>query len=384
VRAYLVSPGFEEALSAELASAFAERTTLVPGVVVTEDLRPAAVTPPLDPVFARQVLPAAVELAGTSVRALAEAAYAAVEAAIDRWPGSFTMHAFAPPAPPPADAPTSLPAARLAHSRARAAKRAGRRATAPPKGTGGQGLASRVALIERELLTLLTERRRRASRRHHAALAPGDLDGRRLLVQLLITARERLVVSACPPMALPRGGFDLAPWPGGMAPVADDRAPPSRAYQKLEEAFLWLGDAPRAGQTCVDLGAAPGSWTMMALRRGARVIAVDRAPLAAALARAPGLTTIAGDAFSYEPTRPVDWLLSDVVCEPARAISLVDDWLTQARCRNLVVTVKFRGRADYGRLDTLGAIFDRVRPGFARVKQLAHNKNEVTVMVRAF
>jgi len=45
------------------------------------------------------------------------------------------------------------------------------------------------------------------------------------------------------------------------------------------------------------------------------------------------------------------------------------------------VTIKFKGRADYGRLATLAPLFARLRPAFARVKQLAHNKNEVTVMV---
>ena len=47
-----------------------------------------------------------------------------------------------------------------------------------------------------------------------------------------------------------------------------------------------------------------------------------------------------------------------------------------------MVTVKFKGRAGYGLLADLPALFARVGPAFARVKQLRHNKNEVTVMVR--
>ena len=54
-----------------------------------------------------------------------------------------------------------------------------------------------------------------------------------------------------------------------------------------------------------------------------------------------------------------------------------------ARPLNLVVTVKFKGRAGYGVLGELSALFARLRPAFARVKQLAHNKNEVTVMVHS-
>ncbi|HVV51989.1 MAG TPA: SAM-dependent methyltransferase, partial [Polyangia bacterium] len=146
--------------------------------------------------------------------------------------------------------------------------------------------------------------------------------------------------------------------------------------------FAWLGAAPRAGQTCVDLGAAPGGWTATLLKRGARVVAVDRAPLAAPLARHPDVTTTIGNAFNYTPAAPVDWLVCDVVCEPPRSLALCDRWLTGGLCRNLVVTVKFKGRAGYGVLAELPALFARVRPAFARVKQLAHNKNEVTVMVR--
>jgi hypothetical protein len=378
LRAYVATPGFEEALMAELGAPGAR--VLVPGVVVA-DGDDGLVIDATDRIFARQLLPAAVEVTGTSVRALAEAAYAAVEGAIDRWPGGFTVHAFTPPTPPPDDAPTVLPGARAAHTRRREARLTRDDAPSVKPGATDGGLGSRVTLVERELLSLLAERRKRASRRHQSSVTPAAFDARLLLVQLLLVTRDRLVVSAAAPRPLPRGGFDLAPWPAGAPPVDDDRAPPSRAYRKLEEAFQWMDAAPRTNETCVDLGAAPGSWTMMAARRGARVFAVDRAPLAPA-ARQGAVTSVSGDAFAYEPPRPVDWLLSDIICEPGRAIALVDDWLTAKRCRDLVVTIKFKGRGNYAALAALTPIFDRARPAFARVKHLAHNKNEVTVMVR--
>jgi len=37
---------------------------------------------------------------------------------------------------------------------------------------------------------------------------------------------------------------------------------------------------------------------------------------------------------------------------------------------------------EYGQLAALPELFARLQPTFARIKQLAHNKNEVTVMVR--
>jgi hypothetical protein len=378
VHAFILTPGFEAALVSELGGAAARCRTLAPGVVTTE----AVPAPGVDPAFARQVLTGAVEGTGASVRALAEAAYTAVEATIDRWPGSFALHAFPPPAPPAAEGDRTLPAARLTHTRARAARRTGAPREVAREAPGDR-LGSRATLIGGELLKLLGERRKRASRRHVADLAPADFNEQVLLVQLLLVERERLVVSAAAPRPLGHGGFDLAPWPAGAAPIDDDRTPPSRAYKKLEEAFQWMNAAPRKGETCVDLGAAPGSWTYAAARRGARVVAIDRSPLAPAVARMPGVTTAAGDAFAYAPPSPIDWLVSDIVCEPARAITLVDDWLSGKRARNLVVTIKFKGREGYGALAALPAIFERTAPSFARVKQLAHNKNEVTVMVRA-
>lgn len=352
MRAFLCSAGSEPALAEELARAGAVATELAPGVVASD--RDADLAP-LDPIFARQALPEARLVEGTSVRALAEAIFAVVETAIDRSTGPFLLHTLAHAEPPP-------------------------------------GLASRATLVGREVLALLAARRRRAFRRHHPVDAAGDafvafnaFNESWLLVQLVALGRDRFVVSAAAPRALPAGGFDLARWPGGDAPVLIDRAPPSRAYQKLEEAFAWMGTAPRAGETCVDLGAAPGGWTATVIKHGARVVAVDRAPLAPALARHPLVTTVIGNAFTYLPdlaAAPVDWLVCDVVCEPPRSLALCDTWLSGGLCRSLVVTVKFKGRAGYGVLGDLAALFARLRPELARVKQLAYNKNEVTVMVQ--
>jgi 23S rRNA (cytidine2498-2'-O)-methyltransferase len=342
LRAFLCSAGSEPALADEITRAGGAARELAPGVVSAE---PWAGEARLDPIFARQALPAARVVEGSSVNALAEAIYAAIEGPVDGWPGPFAVHAVAHAEPPP-------------------------------------GLGSRAALIAREALALLAVRRRRASRRQAPLDDTATFDAGWLLVQVVALARTRALVSAAAPRPLPSGGLDLAPWPAGDAPVALDRGPPSRAYQKLEEAFAWMGAAPRSGETCVDLGAAPGGWTATLLKRGARVVAVDRAPLAPALARHPHVATVISNAFTYTPPKPVDWLVCDVVCEPPRSLTLCDRWLTGGLCRNLVVTVKFKGRAGYGVLQDLPALFARLSPAFARVKQLRHNKNEVTVMVR--
>jgi len=342
-RLLLGTPGFEAALCAELPAEWQARPAPAwPGLVLARET--GAESPPRDPVFARQQLPAAVALQGASVAALAEEAYAAIEAAIDGATGRFTLHAFAPTG-------------------------------ADPR------LHSRAALVGAQTLALLRQRRRRASRAYQAPdEAARSFDALAVVVQLLLLDRERGYVSAAPPRPLPRGGCQLGAWPGGVAPVAEDRRPPSRAYRKLEEAFCWMNDQPRAGELCVDLGGAPGGWSYTALKRGARVIAVDRSPLAPELLRAPGLTMVEGNAFTYQPAQRSDWLLSDVVCEPPRALALIAQWVERRACRKLVVTVKFKGRDGYGFLDGLRDALLAAPLAHARIKHLEHNKNEVTVM----
>ncbi len=341
---FVTTAGFEGALIAELGDDWRSPESPVPALILAE--RRVSDGSLRDLVFARQCVPDAVEVRAPSVQRLAEAVYQAIEAAIDAGDAPFTLHAWP--------------------------------AVADPM------LGSRVELVGRQVLDLLKTRRRRAFRSYRApaelaaAFAPGTR-----LVQLVALDRERLLASAAAARALARGGTDLAPWPAGNAPIALDKAPPSRAYQKLEEAFAWLDTAPTAGQTCVDLGGAPGGWALTALKRGARVTAVDRAPLEPPAAGHPRLTAIIGNAFTYEPPKPVDWLMCDVVCEPARTLKLIARWLEQRWCRRLVVTVKFKGREGYGVLAEVEPLFAAAGWRFARTKQLLHNKNEVTVLGKA-
>src|SRR5262249_942004 len=150
----------------------------------------------------RQRVPGAVEVRAPSVQQLAEAAYQVIEGGIDTGESAFTLHVW-PAVPDPT-------------------------------------LGSRVGLVGRPLLDLRKTRRRRAYPAYRAPAEIGEVwaPGARL-VQLVALERERLLVSVATARALPHGGTDLAPWPAGAAPIALDKAPPSRAYQKLEEAFAW-------------------------------------------------------------------------------------------------------------------------------------------------
>lgn len=168
-----------------------------------------------------------------------------------------------------------------------------------------------------------------------------------------------------------------SPFPHGEARFIEDRSgPPNRAYLKLWETLTLAGRHPGPGELCLDLGASPGGWSWVLAGLGARVIAVDKAPLAATVAAMPGVTWRQASAFALRPAEVgrVDWLFCDVICYPDRLHRLVSDWLESGLCANFVCTVKFQGATDFAAQDRFAAI-----PG-SRLLHLHHNKHELTWM----
>ncbi len=200
--------------------------------------------------------------------------------------------------------------------------------------------AQRCSLIRQSLLERLRERRRHRWR--HLRPGPEPFGSEDSLVQLLLTSPTAgwLSVSQAPePWQLRRW---VSPFPNGDIPVASDRSAPSRAFAKLVEAELRFGRRIAPGEICVDLGASPGGWTWVARQRGASVVAVDRSPLRDDLMADPLVRHVQADAFRFEPDRPVDWLVCDVIAAPERSIDLVLAWARHGWARNFVVTIKLR------------------------------------------
>jgi 23S rRNA (cytidine2498-2'-O)-methyltransferase len=156
--------------------------------------------------------------------------------------------------------------------------------------------------------------------------------------------------------------------------IENKTAPPNRAYLKLWEALTLLETRPRAGDVCLDLGASPGGWTWVLQETGARVIAVDKAPLASSVASLPRVESRQESAFALDPQEvgPVDWLFSDVICYPQRLLTLVQRWLAAGTARRFVCTIKFQGQTDHAVAREFAAI-----PG-SRLMHLHHNKHELT------
>jgi 23S rRNA (cytidine2498-2'-O)-methyltransferase len=165
--------------------------------------------------------------------------------------------------------------------------------------------------------------------------------------------------------------------------VADRTGPPSRAYLKLWEALTLIGRHPGPGDRVLDLGSSPGGWSWALQRMGARVVSVDKAPLAAAVAALPGIDyrpALPGidyrpeSAFALDPAAigPLDWWFADIACYPARLLRLVTRWLAAGTCRRFVATLKFQHETDHATAAQFAAI-----PG-SQLRHLHANKHELT------
>jgi 23S rRNA (cytidine2498-2'-O)-methyltransferase len=217
------------------------------------------------------------------------------------------------------------------------------------------------------------------SARHHRRGA--------LVVAALPPVAAKPLAFPSPPPAAPLGAFTLlepgrilaspaktSPVPNGAWRFVEDReGPPSRAYLKLWEALTRLGRHPAPGERCLDLGASPGGWTWALARLGARVVAVDKAPLDPRVAAMPGVEVRQESAFGLDPAQErAAWLFSDVICYPERLLALVRRWIAAGTAANIVCSVKFQGTTDHAAAEAFAAI-----PG-AVLFHGSHNKHELT------
>ncbi len=238
----------------------------------------------------------------------------------------------------------------------------------------------------------------KAIQRNWAVYAPTHHRRASLIVDKLPHVSAKPLHFGQLPPAAPLGSFTLlapdrllaaaacsSPWPNGEWQFHEDReGPPSRAYLKLWEALsrfalLHGGEMPRAGEQCYDLGACPGGWTWVLAGLGARVAAVDKAPLAPNVAAMPGVDWRQGSAFALDPRHEpmADWLCSDVICYPARLLALVQRWIAAGKAKRMICTLKFQGETDHATAQAFAAI-----PG-GTLLHLHHNKHELTWLWRA-
>jgi hypothetical protein len=225
-----------------------------------------------------------------------------------------------------------------------------------------------------------------------------------LLLQVMLLSPDVAAVSlsSCQKHAISAGNgrFSGCWWPNPHYPIGmalvdiTTRKMPSSAYRKLLEAFACWGVQPSGTDQIVDLRASPGGWTAALLSccdgdplvtkgaRGIHITAVDRSPLDPSLMRDPRVTFVQGDAFTFEPKEPVDWMVSDIIAYPERVIDLLHLWCGRKLASHMIVTIKFQGLTP-----SWPAVDEAVQVAksynyIARAKHFFNNKNEITLMLR--
>jgi len=197
-----------------------------------------------------------------------------------------------------------------------------------------------------------------------------------VLGQICLCSPEVLVVG----WVAAREALSLAP--GGRRRMRTGPADLSRAAAKLEEALDSFGLEPGKGESCVDLGAAPGGWTARLLDRGARVTAVDPANLSKEIAKHPKLKHVRASAFAYAPEEPVDWLFCDMAWRPLEVAQLLAKWGRHGWADFLVANVKLPMRDKNGVLRRVREILAGGGWKGMTLRQLYHDRDEVTVTAR--
>lgn len=347
------------------------RDSGLPTGLISIDSRPRDQSPALS--FARQLLPQAHLVCADSVNRWAQAVFEGILSGVqDSRP--WRLHLW-PHYGAVARRTVGARRAFGAHVLGHRSETANEHQPDPSGGVLASAGLNRCRWIREALVERLKDRRRHLLRTLRDSTEPWEPD--ESLVQVVLTSPGRGWLSIAPaplPMDL---NHSIWPWVGGVIPVAEDRSAPSRAFAKLSEALRRLGRGMGSGERCVDLGASPGGWSYVALGKGARVTAVDRSPLREDLMRDPRLEFIQGDAFSFRPEQPVDWLVCDVIAAPERSAAMLLEWLGRSDTRWFVVTLKLKGDGDRAKLDGIRRDLTQLADPLYLLR-LNANKGEVT------
>ncbi len=180
---------------------------------------------------------------------------------------------------------------------------------------------------------------------------------------------------------------DSAPWPLGIPRLRMHPDAPSRSALKLEEALLTLLDDKereallRDNMQAADLGASPGGWSWVLARQGMLVTAVDNGPMREQLLDGGRVEHLRADGFQWQPKRPVDWMVCDMVEQPRRVADRMATWFREGWCKYAVFNLKLpmKKRWEETRICLEAFELQTHRPMVIRARQLFHDREEITV-----
>lgn len=176
---------------------------------------------------------------------------------------------------------------------------------------------------------------------------------------------------------------NISAWSGGMMHFRKTEEDISRARYKLMEAIKTFNIDMAGLHSALDLGAAPGGWTSVLLEQGLKVTAVDTGDMDERLNRYPGFRFIRTNAAELELEKDsFDILTSDMSWNPKNTARIILDASQYLKTGGTaVITLKLMGEKVRKTIREVLAIYEEVFQVLG-VRQLFHNRDEVTVYLR--
>jgi 23S rRNA (cytidine2498-2'-O)-methyltransferase len=170
---------------------------------------------------------------------------------------------------------------------------------------------------------------------------------------------------------------DARKWRPGERPL-------NRAQLKLREALATFGIELRPGMRALDLGAAPGGWTLVLAEAGCQVVAVDKGELDAEPAQRPQVQHLRMSAQEalQQDLGDFDIIVNDMNLESAESAEIMCAFAERLRPGGrAVMTIKFvtsaRRRHEREATERLSRCYTDIA-----VRHLPHNRGEATAVMR--
>jgi 23S rRNA (cytidine2498-2'-O)-methyltransferase len=178
-------------------------------------------------------------------------------------------------------------------------------------------------------------------------------------------------------------GSNLSSWNGGMIHYKKDDNDVSRAKFKLMEAIYVFEIDMFSIHNAIDLGAAPGGWTSVLLEHDITVTAVDTGDMDQSLLENKNLTFIkenVSDIALEDDT--YDMLTSDISWSPINTAKMALKCSHSLKKGGIaVVTVKLMNNKIGKTIKDVKNIYSEIYD-IIQVKQLFHNRDEVTIYMK--
>lgn len=175
---------------------------------------------------------------------------------------------------------------------------------------------------------------------------------------------------------------NLSPWPGGVQPPSVNM--PNRAGYKLLEALETFKIKLRENNRALDLGAAPGAWTLVLRQHGMHVTAVSPKRLYLSLRKDRYVFHRQMDAETYlkQVEGTFDFITNDMGMAAQDSARLMVSYAQYLHSSGVaIMTLKLRQHNRRRRMDHSFRIL-RKAYRIISVRQLVSNRKEVTLFLR--